>query len=371
MTHLQVMARADDLTRLGEVTDYSSLEMVLRYNDVGTFLLTMDADGPGAQLMAGAGGVVVTRDGQPVLSGSVETEQRVMEGGRGTLVLAGKDDTQWLQHALALPVPSGPPYTAAAYDVRKGAAETVLRQYVDLNLGPGAQTARRLPGLTLAADQARGATVTGNARFQTLLELLQHLGLAGGVGFRIVQVGLGLQFQVYVPADLRRTAVFSVGLGNLAGYDYSRSAETATYVYVAGQGEGTARTIVEGGVATTLPRRREAFRDQRDTDDAAALAQSRDEALVEGAGTNALTLTPIDTDSVAYGRDYGLGDTVTVIVDGIQLQDVVRQVKLVYEGPAEQVTPTVGTPGATSPDVPALFGTMERQAQRLSRLERR
>lgn len=369
---LQVMARSASLTRLGEVTDYASLELVLRYNGVSTFLLTMDGRGPGAALMAGADGIVVSRDGVVILSGSVETEQRVLDNGASRYVVAGKDDTGWLQFALAMPVPSGPPYTANAYDVRSGKAETVIRQYVDLNLGPGAITARRLTGLTLAADLARGATVYGQARFQTVLELAQELGQAGGLGFRIVQVGLGLQFQAYVPADRTRTAVFSLGLGNLQGYDYSRSDPTATYAYVAGQGEGTARTIVEGGVATTLPRRRETFRDQRDTNDSLALTQSRDDALTEGGTTNALSLVPIDTASVAFGRDYGLGDRVTVLVDGIQVQDVVREVKLAYAGSgAEQISPTVGTPGVSSPDVPALFDTLVDQSQRLSRLERR
>lgn len=502
---LELYARAATLRRTGQVTDLVKLEAVLRHNAVGTWVLELDRNSAAAELMLAAEGLVIVRNGRTLLSGPRTVRQTVLAGGRHTLMLAGVDDTVWLDRRLALPVPAGPPYIAQAYDVRKGAAETVLRAYVDANLGPGATVPRRLAGLTLPADQARGAAVTGVARFQPLLEVMQELALAGGVGFRVVQVGLGLQLEVYLPADRTRAAVFSTELGNLAGYDYSDELPTATYAYVAGQGEGTARTIVEGGTAalavvdapvpngytfivaaewsqdtggvggavrrytnvganhatvtvtapaagfyeviydadadanrtdadvsvdgvvvrrlsaatetgttngTTVRRlvlvtvmflaagahtlrvqrvndgsarfvsfqgftirrvdfRAEVFKDQRDTNDQAALEQSRTEALTEGQGTTSLKLSPIDTASVAYGQEYGLGDRVTVRVDGEQLQDVVREVKLTFDRAGEQVAPVVGTPGARDPEVPRLFDALHRLAQRQSRLERR
>lgn len=367
---LCLFPRQADLRRSGEVTDLTRLELVGRHNDVGTWVLELDRRSDAAELMLAAQGLVITRNGATLMSGPRIHRQVTSEGGKTRLLLAGVDDTVWLRRRLALPVPGGPPYTAQAYDVRRGDAETVLRAYVDANLGPGAIAARRLAGLTLPASQGRGAQVVAQARFQTLLEVAQAIGLAGGVGFRLVQVGLDLQLEVYEPADRTRDAQFSTGLGNLAGFDYSETDPEATYAYVGGQGEGEARTIVEGG-AVGAPYRAEVFKDQRDTDDMDALVQSRDEALTEGAGTTALKLSPIDTDSVAYGREYRLGDRVTVLVDGVQLQDVVREVTLTYDSDGEKLAPVVGTPGARDPEVPRLFEQMHRQALRLSRLERR
>lgn len=361
---LQLFVRGADLRRTGEITDLDRLETIGRHNGVGTWVLELDRASAAAELVLAGQGIVVVRDDHTLLSGPRTFRQVKLEGGRTTLTVAGVDDSVWLDRRLVLP-PAG-----LAYDTRRGAAETVLRAYVDANLGPGAAVARRLATLVLPASQGRGGNVVGDGRYQSLLELAQVLALAGGIGFRLVQVGLQLQLEVRLPADRRRDAVFSTGLGNLAGVTYSETDPTATYAYVGGQGEGAARTIVEGGAAGA-PYRAEVFKDQRDTNDNDALVQSRDEALTEGGATTALALSPIDTNSVAYGREYALGDMVTVLVDGEQVQDVVREVKLTYDGDGETLTPVVGTPGARDPDVPRLFDALHRLALRQSRLERR
>ena len=372
---VRILARDSDLNRLGEIDDFHSLTMPLRFNRTSTWQLVLDGASPGAALLALAGGLIVERDDVTVLSGPVTQIVREMSGGRTTVTVSGTDDTVWLERRLALPVPSGPPYTSAAYDIRSGIAETVMRAYVDSNLGPSAVAARRLSGLTLAADGLLGGTVYGSARFGTLLELLQGLALAGGdLGFRIVQSAATLMFEVYEPADRTSTAIFSVDFGNLLGYSYQQTVPFANYVYVAGSGEGTGRMIVEGGDATSLAtyQRAETFRDRRDTDDTATLEQQRSETLEETQAQTALSISPIDTAAVTFGTHYNLGDRVTVVIDGVPVQDVVREVSLsVTPDRAEVLTPTLGTPGASSPQVPALFDAVRRQGRRLSFLERR
>lgn len=370
---VQVFVRDAALRRVGQVEDFT-LEMPIRFNRVSTWQLTADASSQLASLLEDTGGIVVVRDGVTLLSGPVTTRTFTRTEGRTQLVASGVDDTVWLARRLALPVPSGPPYTAQAYDDRSGVAETVMRGYVNDNLGPGATAARKLTALTLAADGGRGTSVRGRARFVSLLELLQSLALAGGdLGFRIVQVGLGLEFQIYEPADRTGTAVFSSELGNLAGYTFSRTVPVADYAYVGGGGEGTARTIVEGGDTAAIGAygRSEVFVDRRDTTLAADLEQSRDEALVEQGATSSLSLTPINTESVAYGQEYTVGDRVSVVVEGVTVQEVVREVVLRLDANGEVLTPVVGTAGASSPQVPALFDAQARQARRLSNIERR
>jgi hypothetical protein len=373
---VKIEARNEALRRVGEIEDYRELTAELRFNAVSTFELTLDADSPAVPLLSDTGGIIVTRDGRTLLSGPITRLRRMRKGNTATLTVTGVSDDVALAERLALPVPEGPPYTASAYDDKTGAAETVLRYFVDRNLGGSAVTARRLPYLVLLADQGRGGTVRGRGRFHRLLDLLQPLALAGGdLGFRLVQVGNTIEFQVYQPADRSGTAVFSLELGNLLGYDYATARPSANYVYVGGAGEGTARAIVEGGDAASIGRHRarvEAFRDRRDTDDPATLTQTRDETLAERAAQTALSISPIDTEAVAFGRDYDLGDRVTVVIDGEVIQDVVREVVLTLtrEG-ADVIEPVVGTPGASNPKVPALFDRQRRQAQQISNLERR
>lgn len=372
---VRLFSRDAALRRTGQVEDFRSLQMPLRFNRTSTWVLELDATSPAVGLLGRTDGLIVERNGVTLLSGPVVSINRESSGDRNTVTITGVDDTVWLERRLALPVPTGPPYTASEYDDKQAVAETVLRWYVDRNLGPGAVAARRLPYLTLPADLGRGSTVRGFGRFHTLMELLQPLALAGGdLGFRIVQVGAALEFQVYEPADRTSTAVFSRELGNVAGYTYSTTAPVADYVIVAGQGEGTARSFTEGGTTADLDvyGRIEQFRDRRDIDDPAILPQALTEALAESQPGTALSISPIDTPAVSFGVEYVLGDRVTVDVEGERIQDVVREVVLTLTADrGEQVTPLVGTPGAANPSALALFARQERLDRRISNQERR
>lgn len=372
---VSLFTRDAGLRRTGQCEDFGKLEMPLRFNRTSSWVLELDAASESVAKLGATDGLIVERDGVTLLSGPVTSRERTSKSGRTTLVVSGVDDTVWLERRLALPVPSGPPYTAFDYDDKTGAAETVLRWFVDRNLGPGATVPRRLANFTLATDLARGTSVRGRGRFHTLLELLQPLALAGGdLGFRVVQVGAALQFQVYVPTDRTATAVFSEELGNLAGFGYRQGSPLADFAYVAGQGEGTARTIVEGGTTADIDTygRIETFKDRRDAPDVATLNQGLAETLAESISPTALSISPIDTAAVAYGREYGLGDKVTVVVEGTPIRDVVREVVLTLTPDrGEQLVPVIGTPGAASPSALTLFAAQERLSRRVSQQERR
>lgn len=359
----------------GQIDDFIKLEMVLRFNGVSTWTLDLPADGTDAAVMDFDGGLVVSRDGQTVMSGPVAARDRVWNAKTNALTLAGVDDTVWLARRLALPDPAGPPYDTQAYDVRTGPAETVMHGFVDYNAGPSAKSERQVPGLILAPDLGRGTSVTGRGRFHPLHELLPRLALAGGdLGFRIVQDGDQLLFEVYEPSDLTGTAKFSEGLGNLAELKYFERAPAGNYAYVAGGGEGTARVIVEGGDSGSIVRygRHEMFVDQRQTEDVGELTQKRDETLDESAARTGLGITPIDTERLAYGIDYRLGDRVTAIVDGTSIADVLREVHIVLDGDGVTVKPTIGTPGQHDPRrVLNIFDRFDQLNQRVGQLERR
>lgn len=376
MITTSIETRDPGLRRTGHLEDFITLEMPLKFNQASLWSLTVDGTSDAAALLDDASGIIVARGDTVLLSGPITDRQSTLSNRRSTLTVSGLDDTCWLERRLVLPVPAGPPYTDAEYDDRSGPAETVMRYYVDRNLGPSATAARRLARLTLPPDLGRGAAVRGRGRFHTLLELLQGLALAdGNIGFRIVQVNETLEFQVYVPSDLTATAIFSLELGNLAGYDYKTAVPTTNYAYVGGSGEGTARVFVEGGdqVSIDVHGRFETFRDRRDSALTADLEQQRTETLAEGAASTALSITPVDTEAVTFGRDYNLGDRVTVTVGNTPIADVVREVvlKLTADG-AEELTPVVGTEGASQPSLETqITDQMRRQARRLSNLERR
>lgn len=371
-----VYVRDPDLNRVGQLDDFKQVTAEPKYNDVGTWTLTLDRNIPAvADLVRPGFGMQLVVDGVQVISGPVRSRKVERQQGERSVTIGGFSDDVWLNRRIAQMQPgtAAPPYSAQEFDVRTGVCSTVLRQYANVNLGPGAIAPRQLPGLVISSDPLVGSSVDGRARLQPLIELLRELALSGGdLGFRVVQVGTGLEFQTYLPRDLSQSVKFSEQLGNLGDYSFEASAPEATYVYVGGDGEGTARTFSEGadGDAQSEWGRIETFRDRRDTTDTDEMQQSITEELAEKAGPVSLTIAPFDTPQQRYGIDYGLGDRVTVTIEGEPIVEQIRGVSLSYDanGPLT-VTSQIGTPGQQ--DVFRLFKAIRDLRYRVTNMERR
>ncbi len=381
MAEYTLFVRDAQLRRVALIEDYTDLSLLLSFNAPGGFDFTAPASTIAGLLTPGAG-VIIERDGVPLLSGPLDAKRRTWAQDADHLILSGPDDTIALADRVALPVPGAAPnaagtaYSAAAYDVRTGAAEAVMRAYVDANAGPGARPERAVPGLRLAPDLGRGTTVTGRARFDALDELLRDLALAGGdLGFRVVQAtdAAAREFQVYPTRDLTSSAVFSPEYGNLRAYDYREGVPPGTYVYLLGGGELTARTVIEGGDAAAIVawRRREQAVDARNTADVGEMTTQIRKELLDRRADVGLSVTPSDGPGLAFGADYGLGDRVTVMVDGVPIREVVREVRITLDTQGgETIVPSVLSPGASAPTVDALYATIAELGARLGRLER-
>lgn len=366
-----------NLERQGQVEDFASCELVERFNAVGAWVLTVHASSASAGLLATPQyGIEVVRksDGATLLSGPMTKRRRERTADDNKLLVSGPDQNIWLARRKAHPQPatSAPPYNSQDYDVRTGTASTIMRQYVDVNAAGGAITARQVPQLTLAADPVVGGPVTGKARWQSLLELGQELALAGGnLGFRIVKSGADIVFEVYQPQD-KTEIVFSEPLGTLAEFEYEATAPTATYLYVGGGGEGTARVIREGPEPDEYSAwgRFEEFQDRRDTTDTAVLDQERDKTLTEKASVTGLSITPIDKPDQRYRTHYDLGDRVTAVVDGVPIQELITEVKTILTpAGALYARPTIGT--VNRKGVLGAFDRLRSLGSRLTNLERR
>lgn len=369
---MNVIARDPDLNRVGAlpITDGTA---VVRHHGLSTCVFTLDAKHPAAQLLHAGGGVIVENDDGVLMSGPTRVfeHKAAADEPLEDLTLEVLDDALPLAGRLVYPNPAlAATAQDLAYDVRTGAAETVMKQLVNLNAGPGALSAREVPGLTLATDLARGGTVSSSARFDSLFDKLVELGRAGGLGFRVVQVGLSLEFDVYETVDLSTSVRFFRELGNLRDYKYRLSAPTATTVLVLGQGEGAAREIVErtDTAAETLWGRWETTQDRRDTTDIPTLQQAGDQALAEKGATASLEVNPLDVPLMRYGQNYRVGDTVTVeLGDGAFITDIVSQVTFKTGSEGTTVTPTVGPP---EPGALRIYQRQAEQQHRLNFLER-
>lgn len=263
-------------------------------------------------------------------------------------------------------------FAANTYDTETGPAETVIKTYVDFNAGPSATTERQVPNLVIEADAARGSTVTYDARFEPLVTkdgngLLQLLANAGGVGFQVKQIaGPSLQFQVYVP-NSNSAAKFSQGLGNLASYEYTIDAQDVqNFIVVAGGGTGAARTYVlsESTSSESSWGRAEGFVDGGSSTDRSQLANQGTSALGNAASKLSFAAEFIETEGVQFVTNFDLGDQVTVVVDGQELIDVVREVQAVLDQGTETLSIAIGT--INYAQIQNVFGAFLKQAQQLS-----
>lgn len=388
-----VEVRDKTLTRRGQIpTGLLDLDATLVASGVGSWRLRLPTSVPGrpevaamADLLRTPGsGLVVTHVDPAVgvlFSGPMQTPEAKAGASdpAGTLTVQGVTDDVLLFKRRAYGQPSIADVSAqtVGWDVRTGVAETVMRAYVDANMGPSAPVSRRVSLLTLAPDLGRGPSVTRSERFTVLGEVLQEIGTVAGLGFRVVQVGDVLQFQVYAPTDRTGLVRLDVRNGTLSEQSASVSPPSVTRAIVAGQGEGADRTLLERTTAESLAAeeewgpwgRVESFIDQRQTDDLTELQQAGDKALAEGgATTTTVRAVPADDLTMRYPIDWGLGDRVTVIVDGQETTSRVASAQIILDASGVRVGAGLGEVTGWSP--PASRREVAQVTARVSQLER-
>jgi len=235
--------------------------------------------------------------------------------------------------------------------------ETAIKHYVSVNAGPGALSARRHPSLVIATDQGRGPAVNYSVQFTSgvdlgLLDVIRALiaqayptNVAGGMGFRITRTGTNLTFDVFTPVDKSQTAYFSEQLGNLTSINFSLTDPTCTDALV----QGVNRFVSQTNSAVTPWTKTEVYVDDTSNADAKTLTTTAQNELFSGTFGPTMGVTASDTPFCIYGRDYVLGDIVTVEVRTtptlISYTDVVSSVQLTADpsqSPILNVIPTIG-----------------------------
>lgn len=353
---------------VGMIDQFDVLDIRLRFNAVGSWMVqSTRAD---SALLGFGGGVSIQRNDATITSGPLTVVKRKWNRRGGNIQKSfGNDDNIWLRRRWASPEPSGPPYTNDSHDEEADVAETVMKEYVDVNVGPNANVDRQ--ELTIEADAATGDSISMRARFDLLLDLLQSSAIkGGGLGFQVVDK----EFQVFTPTDRTGTIVFSEEYQNLEEYEYTVKAPQANYVLAAGQNEGVNRDFQESGDSASIITygRIERFIDQRQLATDAELLASVNEELDAAGDEFSYTFLPISIMGMELKDDYWLGDKITVVIDGVTIQDIIREIRIkVDRKNGERITPIV----ATDKLRPGFFSQLARQNKqveaRILNLERR
>ena len=380
--------RNRSFTRVGQIApEYTDLKFVDVHNGVGSWELRLPAEHPLLpDLKTKGAGIVLTEHWMEgpthkyrTYSGRMRTA-RLSQGGEdpaGTWIISGVDDNVLAAATRVYPDPANlASAQTAAYWEQSGNAETVMKLAVQVNIGSAAIASRKYAWLTLAANLTRGPSVKCSSRFDILGELLTSLGAAANLGWEFRQVGNGVAFDVYTPADKTGEVRLDIRNGGIESNELGFTAPSATDVLVMGQGEGAARQIIKvtstaaDAEAVDWALRWETTKDPRQTDDPAELTQAGVELLTEAGSTvNSLKVVPSDSPGMALGRNWYRGDRITVVVEGQETTAIVTQVAVSISSAGVLRQATIGDPTGFDFDA-KIASKIKEQEKRIGQVER-
>ncbi|NUP19882.1 MAG: hypothetical protein HOZ81_28140 [Streptomyces sp.] len=390
---LQLLVTDRNLNVLGDpITGWTKLSVDLNFNAPASGSVTLPARPEVMALLQPGKRLVVIRDQEIWCAGPLEEPQNytwdlAANSGTGMVVANFTDDLARVAGYRTYPAPASAfedqiTPVDQTYGLVDFNAEVIIRQLVDVNCGPGALTARRIQRLVLDDVAGVGSTTTVRTRFEPLLDACRTVAATDGLGFRTRQVGDEIRFGVYAPADRTDTARFSAGLGNLRSVSFTLAAPLATSELVMGgldpsEAASPPHTRVYREVVSSAAvadwYRVEKFIDMTGTEDDSKgeLTQAGVAAAADDRPQASLATVTVDTEDLKAGRDYTLGDRVTVVLPtGRQITDIVQAIRLdATPDGGEVVTTVIGNSDKTTNS--ATVRLIRDLARRLGRLEAR
>lgn len=346
----QVIVRNQAGAQVALLTTWYSLEYTVRLNDIGTFTLEIDGDLSIVPDFVVDGQIEIRRrdiDASPTIDwytdfrGFQRTQVRhTDDDGRSRFTSIGVDPKHLLARRVILFRDTS---TGAS---KSGPGETVMKDYVNENAGPGAVAPPRIfagafPGLTIQASGGAGATWQGDKPYRPLFRTVREIADATNVDFDLVFTGpVALEFQAEAePLGLDRTTtgidpatgrnaagnaplVFSLDFGNMEIPALTQHRiDEVTAAIILGQGAELNRIVVERistATADSAFNRIESIRNANQDEELAALNAAGDAMLQELQARETFFFNTLQIPSTLYGRDYFVGDLVTARYQAIE-----------------------------------------------------
>lgn len=332
------------------IDNATSIIWVKRFNDAGNFELYIRATAELLQYFA-ENEIYITRDDSNVVmvAENVHLETDAVNGDY--LTITGRSAESLLGRRI---IPS-----QASFQNRT--AEYVIRTLINDNVVNPTDTRRKIACVGLGAAKGYTTTISKQITGKNLLTSISEICKEQNFGFEMTFANGTFTFDLYKGVDrsynqsTNTFVVFSPTFENLGNTKYTNDT-TSLYnsVYVAGEGEGIDRIIVNAqqlrpktGLAL-----REMWTDARNTSsNGGEISRSEYTLMLYKQGLDEIAIATettkfegeiLNINVYVYGVDYGLGDTVQIENEyGIKGTAVITEITEVEDATGYRIYPTL------------------------------
>lgn len=375
-----------DFVKIAKIDRFVDLDLHLEANEVSSYTLTVQASENYVEYLILGNCLEIKRDGISLIAGPI---RRIENQDDKFLKITGYDPIVYLKDRLTLNTPFAGGSTTSYDDYVFPAPSDpllnggeVLATLVKNNLDVPEST-RNNPlffdiNPSLFSNVGKPTRIT--CRLENLLDVCKRIAsdsFVFDVKKTLINESWGYELSCHDWSDTQH--VISRQRGNLLNYNYLQEYPSANFAYVQGATEtGPIVTTVTNEVTAGKFGYLEGFVSS-DLGDTQQLQDEGNRYLSENGEGFLISAETVETESSKIGRDYNVGDIVTVIVGNIPYALNVYAADFSYNfaSRAEQVRAKVGNVGnkkspITSQDLPEyLFSLFRRLDQRMSKIERK
>jgi len=345
------------------IDDFKTLTIERKYADVEKITITINADKNNTEYLV-AGNFVFVDDKLNKFFRIYNTKKALTTKGI-TITATGYSVMQMFKQRVTIP-PAGTDvetYTAKT--------ETIIKNYVNSNCVNSTDTNMNFNIISIGSNHGLGTSITDETRYKNLYDEVIRLTAIDDLGVKSTfnTSTKKLVFDIYKGTD--KTAgntagnnpiIFGTDFDNLleATLEYTET-KIQNYAIVGGQGEAEARTIQVVSDSKTCLDRHVFFIDARDISTTADLVnRGKSELVLPSYMVNAV-INPFAEPK--YETDYDIGDLVTVVVDGLELDTRIIEITETYQDNKFDIDVTFGTKSID------LSTVLNRSNRRLANLE--
>lgn len=324
-----------DLELIDEVDLYTSLDFYRSLQGTGDFMISL----PEIRNSIAPGNIIVIGS-DPHKSGIIRAISKVSDS-KGTVITAvGQTLDGFTSQRCILPLEDNAGYFSVPpqSEHRSVSAEEIIKKYISYHLGDDVsdgkrrlQTSYAKPMLKIGELLHRGYPTEWGCRYTQLDEELQSICEYCDCGYEIyADIENGFYVAEYINGVDRSTSntqgnspvVFSINYENIESITYEKDMNSYKNVgYAGGKGEGENRTVIAVTNDSELARgidRFEVFIDcgeleSVETETAMSLTETGRHKLEEHNCVETLTAQISASCTFVYGKDYDIGDIVTVM----------------------------------------------------------